>query len=111
MMAQINELTSRNEALSEERVALVKENESLRDKMVKKDELLLSKQHVIEDISKKMAQLESENVQDRFYDEKLREKESKYRELQKVHEKVVAMNRSLQKDLRESEKKILELEK
>ena len=110
-MAQINELTSRCEALSEERVALVKENESLRDKMAKKDELLLSKQHVVEDISKKMAQLESENVQDRFYDEKLREKESKYRELQKVHEKVVAMNRSLQKDLRESEKKILELEK
>ena len=71
MMAQINELTSRCEALSEERVALVKENESLRDKMAKKDELLLSKQHVIEDISKKMAQLESENVQDRFYDEKL----------------------------------------
>ena len=84
MMAQINELTSRCEAMSE-RVALVKENEALRDKMAKKDELLLSKQHVIEDISKKMAQLESENVQDRFYDEKLREKESKFKELQKVH--------------------------
>jgi hypothetical protein len=64
---------------------------------------------VIEDMSKKMAQLESENVQDRFYDEKLREKENKFRELQKVHEKVVTMNRNLQKDLRESEKKILEL--
>ncbi len=60
-------------------------------------------------MSKKMAQLESENVQDRFYDEKLREKENKFRELQKVHEKVVTMNRNLQKDLRESEKKILEL--
>ena len=31
--------------------------------MVKKDELLLSKQHVINDISKNMAQLKSENVQ------------------------------------------------
>lgn len=65
--------------LTEQQNGLIKENEVLREKMSKKDELLLSKQHVIEDISKKMAQLESENVQDRFYDEKLREKESKYR--------------------------------
>ncbi len=50
----------------------MKESEVLRDKMVKKDELLFSNKHVIEDISKKMAQLESENVQDRFNDEKLR---------------------------------------
>ena len=57
MMDQINELTSRCEALSEERMGLMKENEAFRDKMAKKDELLLSKQHVIEDISKKMAQL------------------------------------------------------
>jgi hypothetical protein len=33
----------------------VKENEALRDKMMMKDELLLSKQHMIENISKKMA--------------------------------------------------------
>ena len=110
-MDQIHELTTRCEALSEERIAIIKENEALKDKMINKDELLLNKQHVIEDLSKKMAQLESENVQDRFYDEKLREKESKYRELQKVHEKVVAMNRKKKKDLRESEKKIMELEK
>lgn len=48
-------------------------------------------------------------AQERFYDERMREKENKYRELQKVHEKVVGMNRSLQKELRESEKKIMEL--
>jgi hypothetical protein len=41
-------------------------------------------------------------MQDRFYDEKLREKESKRRERQKVREKVVAMNHSLEKDLQES---------
>jgi hypothetical protein len=39
----------------------------------------------------------------------MREKESKYRELQKVHEKVVAMNKCLQRDLRESDKKVMEL--
>jgi hypothetical protein len=39
----------------------------------------------------------------------LREKEGKYRELQKIQEKVVAMNKSLQRELRESEKKIMEL--
>jgi len=48
-------------------------------------------------------------AQDKFYDEKMREKETKLRELQKVHEKVVAMNKCLQKELRESDRKIMEL--
>jgi hypothetical protein len=69
------------------------------------------KQRLVEDLTDKLAEFESESIQDKFYDEKLREKEAKYRDLQKVHEKIVAMNKSLQRELRESEKKIMELEK
>lgn len=36
-MDQLNELNSRYEVLSEERMALKKENEALREKMINKD--------------------------------------------------------------------------
>lgn len=73
--------------------------------------MLAQQQQINTDFAHKLAQFEEMEAQERFYDERMREKENKYKELQKIHEKVVAMNRTLQKELRESEKKIMELER
>lgn len=45
----------------------------------KKDEMLEVRQRAIEELSEKLAQVEADVNQERFYDEKLREKESRYR--------------------------------
>jgi hypothetical protein len=71
--------------LEKDREFLQKENEQLKTMIVKKDEMLEMRQRALEELSEKLAQVETEVAQERFYDEKLREKENKYRELKKDH--------------------------
>lgn len=71
--------------MEKDREFLQKENEQLKTMIVKKDEMLEMRQRALEELSEKLAQVETEVAQERFYDEKLREKENKYRELKKDH--------------------------
>jgi hypothetical protein len=58
-----------------------------------------------------MIELEKDNMNTRFYEEKNKEKDMKLRELVKRLEKVLHMNRSLEIEVKESREKIMGLEK
>lgn len=72
-------LRQRLMAVDRERQRVAEENELLRGLLRKKEEQLVGQAERNEQLQLRVAQLEAEAVQDRFYDEKLREKEGKLR--------------------------------
>jgi hypothetical protein len=66
-------------AAEKERQRVAEENELLRGLLRKKEEQLVGQAERNEQLQLRVAQLEAEAVEDRFYDEKLREKEAKMR--------------------------------
>ena len=88
---------SRYEESEASKKDVMAENRQLHELVRKKDQQILHEQEVNNGLVHKLAEFEEQEAKDRYYDEKMREKEAKYKDFQKIHEKVVAMNKSLQR--------------
>jgi hypothetical protein len=66
---------------------------------------------MLEGFSKKLIDLERDTTTSRFYEDKLREKDAKLRDIAKKTDKLITINKTLEKEIKDANVKIIQLEK